>query len=166
MRQVIKLNKIPEYSICLKEPGKIDYVDIYQICKETNDSIDAIITRIFSLPKGIIWLLKVRNSVVGAWGLKTGYADGLNIEPYYPIDSRAVYFTVSERNDNEIIVAESDTHLSFRVSVFVERNRSSATVYLSTIVKYNNKWGWLYFSIIKPFHRIIIKSCLKRYANE
>ena len=57
---------------------------------------------------------------------------------------------------------ENDTHLKFRVSVMAIKKDGITTIYLTTIVKFNNRLGRIYFFIVKPFHRIIIQTLVKR----
>ena len=108
----------------------------------------------------------IRNTVARLVGLRAGgYKKDNYISDYYPVGSRAVYFAVIDRNDNEIVMAEKDKHLDFRVSVLVNREVDKATISLTTLVKYNNGLGRLYFFPVKPFHRIIVMSLLKRLLS-
>jgi hypothetical protein len=165
MQTVKRIKQIPENSVILKDHLKIDYWDSYQIEKQTNDSVDKIIADLFYSPKWVIFLTKIRNSVVGIFGLKTDYNKDVNALDYYPVGSKALYFPVIMRNDHEIVMAENDKHLYFRTSVLVEKRGTLSTVYLTTVVKYNNIWGWLYFLPVKPFHQIIIKTSLKKFLK-
>ena len=164
MRSVTKVEIIPENSIILKNFGKVDYCDTYQIRCKTNDSIDSLTTKLFNspAPAWVVYLLKIRDSIVGIFGLKTANKDDIKIANYYPVGSKAGYFTVLDRNDNEIVMGEKDKHLNFRTSVFINRNSTDSEIYLSTAVQFNNIWGRLYFWPVKPFHRLIIKSLLKK----
>lgn len=167
MKKVIKLDRIPEQSIILSGFGKIDYGDTYKIQITSNDcTVDKITTDIFTLPSGFDYLMKLRNRMVKRFGLKTGDKKEADNEPYYSIGSKAAYFTVLDRNESEIVMAENDKHLNFRTSVRIEKGAVNSSVYLSTIVQFNNFFGRLYFLPVKPFHRIMIQSLLKRYANE
>jgi len=161
MNRVSQIKTIPENSIILKDFGKTDYLDVYQIRKQTNESVDSITTQIFSLPLWVNGLLKIRNSIVGKLGLKTESKKDTTVDVYYPTGSKAVFFTVIDRNENEIVMAENDKHLNFRTSVYIDRNDTNTDIYLSTLVKFNNTWGKLYFLPVKPFHKLIIKSLLK-----
>lgn len=106
--------------------------------------------------------MKIRNCIVGLFGLKAGNKQEANVADHYSTGSKAVYFTVTDRNDCEIIMAENDKHLNFRASVLINRNGTDSKIYLTTIVRYNNFLGRLYFMSVKPFHSIIMKSILKR----
>ena len=161
MNSIKKFNKVPENSLLLKGFGKTDYCDSYRIAKNTNESVDSILNRVFKIPGWVNFLMRIRNWAVGIFGLKTGDTKD-EIATYYPIGSKAVYFTVTDRNENEIVMAENDKHLNFRTSLLINRKEPLSYIYLTTIVKYNNIWGRLYFMPVKPFHRIIIKTLLKK----
>lgn len=166
MKKVTELSHIPEGSMILNGFGKINYWDTYQVQLSSKDySVDKITTDIFRAPKWMDKLMKMRNWIVKGFGLKTG--DKIdNNETHYSLGSKAGYFTVFDRNENEIVMAENDKHLNFRTSVRVEKHTESCFVYLSTLVQFNNIFGWLYFLPVKPIHRIMIPSLLKKYANE
>jgi hypothetical protein len=168
MRSVTKIEQIPEDSIILKNFGKLNYSDTYQIRSKTNHTIDTLITEMFCAPAPtwVLYLLKIRNSIVRIFNLKTGNKDEIKKAVYYSVGSKAGYFTVLDRNDNEIVMGEKDKHLNFRTSVFIQRNNSDSEIYLSTIVQYNNIWGRLYFWPVKPFHRLIIRSLLKKFKKK
>jgi hypothetical protein len=67
-------------------------------------------------------------------------------------------FTVSARSENEIVMEENDKHLKFRTSLLMDGGQ----LYLTTLVRYNHWLGKLYFIPVKPFHRMLIKSQLKK----
>ena len=163
MNKPIQIPHVPETSIILKNFGKVHYLDVYKIQTKSNDSVDKISTELFKIPKWVNNLMKLRDFLVGVFGLKTGKKEDIQIEPYYEVGNRAVYFTVIDRAENEIVMAENDKHLNFRTSVMIERDDTSTAIYLSTIVQYNNFFGRLYFFFVKPFHRLIVRSLLKRY---
>ena len=97
------------------------------------------------------WLMGIRDSVVGIFGLKTGKEI---------LKGQTTNFPIIEQLENEIVMGENDKHLDFRTSVSVDRENSF--IYLTTIVHFNNLFGRLYFLPVKPFHKIIVKSSLKR----
>ena len=165
MPTAIKSNNIPEQSIILKDFGKVNYLDSFHIYKDTEATIDSITVNVFKGPKWVGSLMKVRDSIVGIFGLKTAKKKNSGDKEFYPIGSKIDFFTVVDRNDNEIVMAENDKHLNFRTSVMIERNGTHTSVHLSTIVKFNNIFGRLYFIPVKPFHRLIIKSILKKFAE-
>ena len=169
--QVTVLEQIPESSLILKGFGKVDYRDSYKITISTNKySVDKITSDLFKLTPLFKYLLKIRDFIVKPFGIKTSdefkEAFKTDVEPHYSIGSKAVFFTVIDRNKKEIVMAENDTHLNFRTSVMIENNGKETNVYQSTIVQYNNFFGRFYFFFVKPFHRILIKKDLKKYAKK
>jgi len=114
MSTVTKVEIIPENSIIQKNFGKLDYHDTYRICSKTDDSIDTLTTELFNAPAPawVLYLLKLRDSFVGIFGLKTGNKEDINIASYYSVGSKAGYFTVLDRNDNEIVMGEKDKLLN------------------------------------------------------
>lgn len=164
---IATLNKIPDTSIINKNFGKIDYQDSYEFQVSSDVSVDKLATEIFSTsPKWADFLMKLRDNIVKLFGLQTSEGINKNVEPFYSIGSRAVVFTVIDRNDNELVMGEDDKHLNFRTSVLIEKNTDRIRAYLSTIVHYNNVFGRLYFMPVRPFHRFLMKSILKRVQEK
>ena len=66
-------------------------------------------------------------------------------------------------NNEEIILGTEDKHLTFHISIYCSKNYNKRqSVSLTTIVKYNNLLGKIYFYIIWIFHRIVVKYLFKR----
>ena len=86
---------------------------------------------------------------------------------HYNVGERAVVFHIIDRSESEIVMAEDDKHLYFRTSLFVEKinEKSLNNVYLTTLVHFHNFWGRLYFTPVKPFHKLIMKTMLKNLSN-
>lgn len=108
------------------------------------------------LPKWIEWLMCLRNVVVKPLGLATNiiFAD-----------------MICEKSPNEEIFGRQDKHLSFYVSLWCGNFHGNRQVLrITTIVKYNNILGRVYFFFIKFFHYVIIRSLLnhikKRLYNK
>lgn len=160
MNKVTKSHYILKESLIEEGFQTINYCDRYQVCIHSTDSVDEMTTSIFKVPDWVISLMKLRDFIVRPFGLKTGVKESK--ADYYPAGSTAVMFPVINRNNNEIVMEADDKHLNFRTSVFVTRKEEECNVYLTTIVHFNNIWGQLYFTIIKPFHQIIMKVCMKR----
>lgn len=165
MRTIVKSGTAPEMSIITNNFGHADYCDSYKVEAATFEKVDGITTKLFAGPSWADALMKVRNAVVGIFGLKTGDLTQRNELDHYPIGSRAGMFTVIDRNENEIVMAEDDAHLNFRTSVFIEGTGAGTMIHLTTLVKFNNAWGRLYFLPVKPFHQLIIRSLLRRTAS-
>lgn len=164
MKKVDVVGKIPESSIILNNFGIVNYFDVYKVTTEKVGTVDTLINKIFSIPVWVDFLMKIRDRIVKVFGLKSN--ETKTIKLYYPIGSKAAFFTVADRNDNEIVMAEDDKHLNFRTSVLVDKTTVQTTIYLTTVVHFNNIFGRFYFLLIKPFHRLIVKSLLRQFINK
>ncbi len=161
MKQVTSFGKPPDNSIIMKGLDTVDYSDSYRIETESSETIDAITTKMFRITPLEKFLVTIRNGVVRFFGLKTDFGES-NEADYYPVGTKAVVFTVIDRNDNEIVMAENDKHLYFRTSMMLEVDGTRKGIYCTTLVKYNNRLGKMYFFVIKPFHKYLIKSSMKK----
>lgn len=94
---------------------------------------------------------KLRNTIVKPLGLEVGmrFAD-----------------TICEQNAQEVVFGMPDKHLTFHASLWCgEKEPGGQTFTITTVVKFNNRLGRLYFFFIRPFHKVIIRSMLKRVAK-
>ena len=104
-----------------------------------------------NFPKPVDWLMKLRNALVKPIGLQGG-SGFRNL--------------VSERNDEEIVICKDDKHLCFRVSIYCsmpEDGWQDAAV--TTVVKFNNFLGRIYFIGIWVFHKLLVKSLFRKAIN-
>jgi hypothetical protein len=145
--------------------GKIDFCDSYSIVTTKSESVDKITAIVFGGVKWLDNLFAPLYKIVKCLGLNAMKKEPYGEEPYFPIGSKAVMFTVIDRKGNEIVMGESESILDFRTSVLKEVSGNKTIVHLTTIVKYNNMWGRLYFFPVKPFHRFICKQILKNYTK-
>lgn len=160
---------LPKGTIIGQLFGKIDYQDSYCVSMYNphDYSVDYLAQQLFSsTPEWVHRLMTLRNLIVSFFGLKGGNIDKTKIHNpsvFYPKGSKIAIFTVYDRNDHEIVMAENDKHLNFRTSIMIEnvKDKNSIRLYLSTIVQYNNFWGRFYFMFVKPFHQLICKTMLK-----
>ncbi len=162
MSKVKSLKVIPQHSIITDGFGRIHYCDSYCFDKNTHDSIDKITSTVFKSPRWVDVLLSIRNLMVKVFGLKTGRGKKTNDSFKYSVGSRVDLFMVISRNDNEIVMGETDKHLDFRVSVMRQKQYNSTHIFVTTIVRYKNIWGRLYFMPVKPFHKLIVRAMMKR----
>lgn len=71
MKKITRLTTIPENSVIANGIDKIDYCDTFRIVKATDDTTEEIAAKILKPQKWVNWLMGVRDSVVGIFGLKT-----------------------------------------------------------------------------------------------
>ena len=144
--------------------NKIDYKDEFSVNIENNNlSIQEVYIKLFSsAPKGVEFLMKLRNKIVGVFGLKTEMKRNKN--PNFKVGDKVGIFKIYGISENEIIAGEDDKHLDFRVSV-LRKVLDETTITVLTTVQYNNWFGKLYFIIVKPFHKIVVKSMIKNASK-
>lgn len=170
--KLIIVNKIkiytypPSSSIILNNFGKVDYCDSYKINLPKKILVDVAAKEMFGTKSWADKLLDLRNFVVRIFGLKTSVSHQVQSEIPYKAGNKIGIFTVEMRNEYEIVMAEYDKHLNFKTSVLTIDNEPCTDLYFTTIVHFNNIWGRLYFIPVKPFHRLIIKSSIKRIINK
>lgn len=162
MKRITKSSTVPEGSLVLKGFKRVDYVDRYQTESMTTETVDEITIKLFTAPGWVDALMRVRNLIVRPFGLKTDTPKTMTGSERLEVGSTAVLFHVIDRNDNEIVIGENDRHLNFRSSVLVMKKRTGSLICLTTVVHFNNWFGRLYFMPVKPFHRLIVRSLLKR----
>ena len=116
-------------------------------------SPDIIFEEMFcNFPKPVAWLFKLRNAIVKPFGLQGG---------------SGFRSLISERNDEEIILSKDDKHLCFRVSIYCslpDDGWQDASV--TTVVKYNNLLGRIYFIGIWVFHKLLVKSLFRKATKD
>ncbi len=171
-KSVIKV-ELPSSSL-LKKPGiYYDYEDSFQTVLDSDANLNSTdIAKAFCsfALRGPFWikiLMKIRNSIVSLFGLKKSMNNVNNIDlknENFDIGGKMFGFNIFDKKDNEIIFGKDDKHLNFRSSFLINNIeiRNLKLLTLSTVVKYNNWLGRLYFVPVKPFHKIIMKTILKR----
>ena len=82
---------------------------------------------------------------------------------------RIRFFRVYDTSASEIILGEDDAHLDFRLSVMhrteAAADGANAHVVMSTVVHCHNRLGRAYIRLIEPFHKMVVKSSLRRAAE-
>lgn len=114
-------------------------------------------------PRWIAVLMRIRDSLVAAFGLKTSK----ELTSPRAKGARIGIFKVYEANAVEVIMGEDDKHLDFRASALYEPAASagSARFILSTVVHCHNRLGRGYIALIAPFHRMVVQAYLRRAAS-
>lgn len=145
--------------------GHADLVDAFavQLTQGADTAIRPIAQAVLGQPAP--WfkvLLSIRDRVVRLFGLQTSaQLRNANAE-----GDRIDFFPIISADDDEIILGEDDQHLDFRLSVSVQRDASGPDlVFATTVVRCNNRLGHIYLAAIKPFHRAVVRSNLRRAAK-
>lgn len=159
------------------EQSKYDYTDSFQgtFCGQYDHIHSAEISKLFfaSIPKWGQQLLKLRNKIVQLFGLKSTGSKTSRQNQYdnFKWEQGAQFGSIKVfgKTENEVIWGIDDEHLDFRVSIFLEQQKdttSQKTITVSTLVKFNNWFGKFYFSIVAPFHKLLVVSMVKKVIKQ
>lgn len=123
--------------IKVTEPLTTDYVFEQMFC---------------NFPKPVVWLMKLRNVIVKPLGLQGG-GSFRNL--------------VSEKNEEEIVLCKNDKHLRFWVGIYCSKPEDGwQDASVTTVVRFNNLLGRIYFLGIWVFHKILVKRLFKRAVGK
>jgi len=168
--QIFKI-PIPQNSLVSKAFPVIDYSDCF--CTNFNFPKEIRLENCvrYSLSSRPFWadiLMQIRNILVKPFGLKTGIKDKM-VQPVSAINlskgNKISFFEVLESNDEEVVLIASDKHLTACLSIKIKKNHDQYEIFLSTIVKFHNYLGHVYFFFVKPFHILIMRAMLNRMIN-
>ena len=161
MSNVFKLKKLPVGTLITKELSNVDYQDSYMVLLEDDDRIERITEKILSLPHWVIVALRIRYYLlVKPFGLNTGRLNRVEKDA----ESSFVPVPVIEKNKNEIVMGADDKHLYYRISIMKKKGEGRTAIYLSTIVKFHNIFGKIYFVPVRIGHKLVVRSILKRMS--
>lgn len=166
----IQKTNLPHNSI-LKANNEFKFIDGYKssfIDRNNTIDIQKVGQLFFSTgPKWIDKLFTIRNNIVKRFGLKTSGSftnRQQQLENFTGAPGEQIgLFKVFYKTDHELILGEDDKHLNFRVSLFLDENTelNQKQLTISTLVKFNNQFGKLYFIPVSPFHKFIVPTMLK-----
>ena len=167
-RAIVTSISIPEESELRRVYTAVDLSDAYSIPLPPGASTDPEILARHIFAQQAPWvrgLMSVRDTIVSVFGLKTA-KDLQTLSAEGPTD-RVGIFKIYNKRPHEIVLGEEDKHLDFRLSVLVLERPGSALgndLILSTVVHCHNLLGRAYILAIEPFHRLVVKSYLRRAA--
>jgi len=161
----VKSTPIPTDSLANKYLPA-DYLDVFA-CETISDTLpttdDIIISFFTDMPGWVNALFKIRNFLVRFVGLKGDEGDISQLEECVRTGGKYGFISVPDKNDHETVLLLEDKHLNAYLSVHLaETATNKRNVSLITVVHFNNRLGNIYFAVIKPFHKIVVKSMLKR----
>lgn len=138
--------------------GKIDSFDTFSTTNQENN-LKEITHLIFNnTPKWIKWLFNLRNRIAKSTGLNTEVPADCNER--FSVGGYIGFFKIFSINEQEIVLGANDSHLNFRVIV-ANSNEALYNIKVITLVQYNNSTGKIYMSLIKPFHRVVVKRMIR-----
>ncbi|HNP86376.1 MAG: DUF2867 domain-containing protein [Chloroflexi bacterium SZAS-1] len=140
-----------------------DYADAYRarLPAGAPTHIGVLVSAAFgSVPGWVQRLMTLRNWLVQPLGLKISLPSPMvfDLRP----GGQLGIFKVYARSDDEVLLGEDDHHLDFRVSLLRVPEQGSDWIVVSTVVRFNNWLGRLYFLPVQFFHRLIVVAMLRR----
>lgn len=111
------------------------------------------------LPGWVKGLLALRDFIVTPFGLTT------TKQARHLSANRVGMFPVLSETPQRIVAGFDDNHLDFRAVVDVVTSGGNQRVTATTVVLTHNLLGRVYLTIIAPFHRLIVRSALRRAAG-
>ena len=121
-------------------------------------------------PAWVSRLMDIRNRIVELFGLKNLGAMGA-IDPgksasSYKTGDRAGIFSLQSLSEDEVIFAETDTHLDVKVSVYKYQKAEVNYAVVTTVVHIHNLLGRIYMLFVAPVHKLIAPAMLAKIAGE
>jgi len=122
----------------------------------------------FMFSQQAVWvsaLMTIREIFVGLFGLETSSRKLLG-QTSLNRTGRIHYFNIYSSNELEVILGANDKHLDFRLSLLYRKadeiNGNVPQLIISTVVNCHNTLGHIYLFVIAPFHRMVVRSGLRR----
>lgn len=144
MNNKVIVSFLPDYSNANNFISKIDFADSYKIESLKDEEIKEIYLKLLSNNSTLIKsLMSFRNKIMSLFGFKTEIKYSNNIKDIQ-VGNKVGFFTIYYIDEHEIIAGEKDTDLT-----------------VTTLVQYNNFFGKVYMTFVKPFHKIVVKNMLK-----
>jgi hypothetical protein len=148
--------------------SNVDYSDAYACdfeCPHKITADDFQITFWTDYPAVVVTLFKLRDWLVKPFGIQTGSASEKDKEDFIACirqEGKTRLFRVVGKSGNETMISGDDKHLKAFLSAKVtELNANNKNIKVTTLVKFHNTLGRLYFVVIYPFHHLIVKTMVR-----
>ena len=139
-----------------------DLVDSYAVPLANGSAADMRALAMAALgdpPSWVRLLLFIRDGVMSPLGVKSSG----EVRRLRGGRDRIDFFPVLACSANEIILGADDRHLDFRLSLLRRPAAQGMPVLIATtVVHCHNRLGRWYLAAIMPFHRLIVRSSLRR----
>ncbi|WP_020201107.1 DUF2867 domain-containing protein [Cupriavidus sp. WS] len=159
--------RLPQESTLAARFGEADLADAFAVTLPAGSPLDLdgwAAAALTHPPRWIAALLAMRDTAVRGLGLKTTLAlrQSAQARPGEYVD----FFRVQSRSPSEIVMGEDDHHLDFRLSLLLRAlpGGKGHQLVATTVVHCHNRLGHAYLTAIRPFHRLVVRSNLRRAA--
>jgi len=155
--------ELPTASVLAEQQENYPYRDsACRLLQRQEISTDELITAFLTTAPG--WfdtLMQARDRIVGRCGLKTAGPRQSMPQAPFRVGQQLGIFRIMQMAPGEAILGEDDRHLDFRVSLMIDAGQ----LRVSTLVRPHNVFGWLYLTIVLPFHHLISTVMIGRMAR-
>ncbi len=151
-------------------PGAYFY-DCYQMdyCHEGIPAMQLYLNTFATTPGWVRTLMRIRNQVVGLFGLKNlGDLSAIQRDKAakdYQVGERAGIFSLIYQSDQEVILCDSDKHLDVSISVSKQTEGNRQFVAVTTVVHVHNTLGRVYMLFVGPAHKVIAPAVLRQASR-
>lgn len=158
----IKSTPIPAESL-VNQYSPVDYSDAFEY--EINDNVtitpDDVMVKFWTdFPQWVNMLFRIRNFFAKLVNLKGGsLSNPTELEECIRNGTKHGIASIPQKNETETILLLEDKHLNAYLSIYILPKKK---IYAITLVRFKNRTGSIYFSLIKPFHKLVVKQMLKR----
>lgn len=164
----VKRKNSPDNFLVFKSLPEIHYYDSFEVTFSSQNKpeyIDCLNNLFYSWPWWVDWLFLLRKGLAVILRINKGPKMELKSTNITQTEiakgSEFFFFTVTDLNDEEVVLSAVDSHLDASISVNIQKTDAHYCICLTTVVMFHNATGRAYFWIIKPFHILIMKSKLK-----
>lgn len=160
---------LPVESAVNRACASADLMDAFQVALPpgASDDPERLARFMFSSqPRWVNALMRLRDAIVGPLKLKTGAQ--LAAQGARQASARVGLFRIYSKDASEIVLGEDDAHLDFRVAVRCSGSAGQGEgryLTVATMVHCHNTLGRVYLFVIAPFHRLVVRSTLRRAAR-
>jgi len=158
---VVKEIPFPTQSLVEGKESSRFYRDSFKFSSsKTNLDAKRVYHAIFAyLPNSVQRALKVRNAIVKPFGFSAS-----NTEMSLPLEEiksgkKAGFLTIEQVTDEEVVCGAYENNMDMWLSVMKVAEGEYA---VSTLVNLKTTTGRLYMALIKPFHKLVAKYCIKQ----
>ncbi len=158
---------IPEGSLLAKYLPA-DYSDSYTVEVTGGERLspdDLQVSFWIGMPPWVDALMGLRDALVRPFGLQSGRGEAAEFEKCIRTGGKYRFASVPAKSPDETVLLLSERHLDAYLSMLVKGDDTGRSVTATTLVYFHNRWGRIYFGLIRPFHGIIVRSMLRRAAQ-
>ncbi|MFW5656138.1 MAG: DUF2867 domain-containing protein [Bacteroidota bacterium] len=124
---------------------------------------------LFTWPRWVRFLFALRGILAKFLGLnhsdEVSTLNNLNKSSPAREGEMLSFFEVKQNQPSEMVLFAADSHLDAGLSFLLQHNDQKTVLYATTVVRFHKKRGRVYFFLIKPFHKLIMRQQLKAIQN-